>query len=288
MKPPRSRRQLAGMNGGTQFMKQAPGTSANRSHFTPWQGILAARKLLCLVASLVASKVACKPVGTVACLLLCATSMALSQSIQPVIVEYTGSADGKFEVTNDTFTPMAVILEPHSFSINPDGMGVFRSLDADIHLTLSTTSFRLEPKESHLVFYKAHSDSLPAWFTVYAAFAPIGGGDGIKVRVKLPHTVYLYQSKPISKESIHVGDAAYLSGKDAVVCELSNNGPYLVRVQEVRAVAGKTSVSAAGFPLLPGASRRVTVEWKDKNRPQYILLQFPHFDLKQMVPDKDP
>jgi hypothetical protein len=52
-----------------------------------------------------------------------------AQTITPVIMEYTGKAGGRFELTNDTLTPMAVVLEPRSFSIGPDGKGLFRALD---------------------------------------------------------------------------------------------------------------------------------------------------------------
>jgi hypothetical protein len=214
-----------------------------------------------------------------------ARTIAHAQSMQPVIVEYTEKADGKFEVTNDTLSPMAIVLEPKSFSINSEGRGIFRALDPGIHVTLSTTSFRLEPKQTFFVFYKATADTLPAWFTVYAGFSPVHAAPGMTVRVMLPHTVYLYQKKPINKESIHVGQIRYLPSKEAgentLSCDLENTGPALVRVQEVRAVAGKTSVVSAGFPLLPGSSRHVSIDWKDKNRPEYLLLHFPHFDMKE-------
>src|ERR1700748_1913885 len=126
----------------------------------------------------------------VVCMALLIGTRSFAQSIQPVILEYTEKADGKFELTNDTLTPMAVVLEPKSFDITPDGRGVYRPLDAKIHIELSSMSFRLEPKQSYYVFYKAHADTLPAWFTVYATFSPIRSDPGLKVRIMLPHTVY--------------------------------------------------------------------------------------------------
>jgi hypothetical protein len=213
---------------------------------------------------------------------------AYAQTIQPVITEYVEKADGKFEVVNDTLTPMAIVLEPRSFSIAEDGRGVYRALDPGIHVKLSDTSFRLEPKQSYYVFYKATSDQLPAWFTVYAAFSPVHGGDGLHVRVMLPHTVYLYQKKPIDKDSIHIDDSSYRAGSETVECDLHNNGSALVRVQEVRVVSGKTMVQAAGFPLLPGVTRHLAIDWKEKNPPQFLLLHFPRFDVKEPLAPNGP
>jgi hypothetical protein len=222
------------------------------------------------------------------CLGALAPVIALAQTIQPVITEYAEKADGKFEVANDTLSPMAIVLEAKSFSISADGRGVYRALDPGIHVKLSDTSFRLEPKQSYYVFYKASADQLPAWFTVYAAFSPVHAGDGLHVRVMLPHTVYLYQKKPIEKDSIHIGDSGYRSRSETVECDLRNDGPALVRVQEVRVVAGKTTVQAAGFPLLPGATRHLAIDWKEKVPPQFLLVHFPRFDLKEPLAAASP
>jgi hypothetical protein len=218
-------------------------------------------------------------------LLLGATVRA--QSIQPVIVEYTAKAEGRFQLTNNTLVPMAIVLEPKSFSIGPDGKATFRPLDPGIHLELSTMSSRLEPQQTYYVFYKARTATLPEWFTVYAVFSPIRKEEGLKVRIMLPHTVYLYQKKPIPKEAIHIQGAAYLTREDTVVCDLENMSASLVRVQEVRAISGKTSVLANGFPLLPRSPRHLVIPWNQKNPPNYLLLHFPHFDLKEPISVKN-
>jgi hypothetical protein len=100
--------------------------------------------------------------------------------------EYQLKADGKFALTNGTLTPMIVVLEPKSFSITPDGQGVFRSLDRAIHVELSAMSARLEPGQTYYVFYKAHADQLPAWFTVYSTFSSLQHHPGLDVRIMLP------------------------------------------------------------------------------------------------------
>jgi hypothetical protein len=210
-----------------------------------------------------------------------------AQTIQPVISEYTVKADGRFDLTNDTLTPVAVVLEPKSFSIGLDGKGTFRPLDPSIHVELSTMSVRLEPHQTYYVFYKAHANTLPAWFTVYAVFSPIQKGDGVKVRIMLPHTVYLYQKKTIAKEAIDVQNVAYLTGRDTIVCDLDNLSPSLVRVQEVSVAGGKAPVLANGFPLLPHSPRHLEIPWKQASPPSYVVLHFPHFDVKEPVSVKD-
>jgi hypothetical protein len=211
-----------------------------------------------------------------------------AQTIQPLIAEYVVKADGKFEIANDTLTPMAIVLEPKSFSIAEDGRGIYRPLDPGIHVKLSDTSFLLQPKETSYVFYKVTADQLPAWFTVYASFSPIHPGEGLRVRVMLPHTVYLYQKKPIDKDSIHIKDSGYRAGSQTVECDLHNEGPALVRVQEVRVVSGKTTVQAAGFPLLPGGTRHLAIDWKENVPPQFLLLHFPRFDVKEPLATAGP
>lgn len=222
-------------------------------------------------------------IGTVAVLF---GSSLHAQSIQPIIAEYTGQAEGKFLVTNDTLSPMAVVLDPKSFRIGEDGRGTFRSLDSTVRLSLSTSSFRLGPKQSSYVFYKAKVEAAPAWFTIYAAFTPLTSGTGMKVRVLLPHTVYLYQKQPAQQKDFVVSQAHFDAEKSTVSFDLDNSGAALVRVQAVHANAGKTEVDAAGFPMLPGARRHVEFAWDKQGSPDALLIQFPRFELKQPLPAK--
>src|SRR2546423_11885628 len=91
---------------------------------------------------------------------LCFASWASAQTISPVIVEYSEKADGRFQIYNDADIPLTVVLEPHSFSVNEAGNATFRKLDPGIHVQLSSTSFRLAPKQTFFVFYKASAESL--------------------------------------------------------------------------------------------------------------------------------
>jgi hypothetical protein len=208
-------------------------------------------------------------------------SPASAQTVSPIIVEATGKVSGKFELTNDTLQPMAVVLEPKSFDLGPDGLGVFRPLDAGIHLQLSNTSFILQPKESYYVFYKASADKVPAWFTVYAVFESIQKGPGLKVRIMLPHTVYLYQKKPLGRDAIRVNQAIYDKRHDKIICDLENSSLSLIRASSTHGVGNKADVVSGGFPLLPNSPRHLEIDWKQKNPPTYLLLHFPHFDIKE-------
>src|SRR6201996_9225422 len=151
-----------------------------------------------------------------------------------------------FTLTNGTLVPMVVVMEPKSFSITPDGQGVFRPLDRAIHVDLSAMSARLEPGQTYYVFYKAHADELPAWFTVYSTFSSAQHHSGLDVRIMLPHTVYLYQKKPLNKEEINIRAATWQNATKTIVCDVENHGTSLVRVQEVRITGLHASESSAG------------------------------------------
>ncbi len=213
-----------------------------------------------------------------------------AQQVQPVIMEYRNKADGKFTIVNNTLEPMAVVLEPKSFSISPDGRGTFTNLDPIIHVQLSTMSVKLQPLQSYTVFYKADAESYPAWFTIYSTFSAARPGASISVRVQLPHTVYLYQGKPISKDEVHIVNARYSTTTHKLVCDLLNTGRSLTRVQEVRTSGAHTEpVTLAGFPLLPGSLRTIEVSWKGKEPPTAMSIAFDRFTLRPpFVVEADP
>lgn len=210
------------------------------------------------------------------------------QTIQPVIVEYKATADGKIMLTNNSAKATVVILEPKSFSISVDGSGTFRHLDPGIKVELSRTSVKLEPNQSYYVFYKASADSLPAWFTIYSAFSQVEHGSGIDVRISLPHTVYLYQKEPIAEQDVHITQAYFVPTSKKLICYLENDGNALARVQEVAANGSHASQSAAGFPLLPAGKRRIEVDWPGANPPTQVSFRFEHFTVKHSVAIGDP
>ena len=220
--------------------------------------------------------------GWIAVLLL-ACSVSCAQTVQPVIVEYKDHADGRFTVTNNSDAPMAVVLEPKSFSITPEGKGIFRPLDPGIHVELSRNSVRLQPRQSYMVFYKATADSLPAWFTVYASFSKPVHSDELDVRIMLPHTVYLYQKGSIAEAEVQVTRVAYSAEHKKITFTLINAGRSLARVQDLHATGGHNSADSAGFPLLPGATRQLDFDWSGIEPPSDIAIRFEHFTLRRPI-----
>ncbi|HTV81424.1 MAG TPA: hypothetical protein VME18_02145 [Acidobacteriaceae bacterium] len=205
---------------------------------------------------------------------------AHAQTISPIIVEYHEKGAGRILLTNDTLTPLVVILQPESFSIAPDGRAIYRPLDPGIHVELSTTSVRLMPRQQYYVFYKTSADSLPAWYTIYATFSPAHRGPGLTVRIMLPHTVYLLQKEPLRKDDVHAGPATWDARKKLVICDVENISKAYGRMREGSVQAGRESTSIDGFPLLPGEPRHLEIPWSGKNPPELLTLHFDHFELR--------
>jgi P pilus assembly chaperone PapD len=221
-------------------------------------------------------------------LLVISSCCAFAQTVAPVIVEYKGKAEGRISLVNNTTLPMAVVLQPQSFSITPEGKGVYRPLDPDIHVKLSAMSFRIDPGQTYYVFYSATADKLPAWFTVYSVFSSAQHRPGLDVRILLPHTVYIYPKKSKGKENVQLTKAVYVSKSRKILCDLENNTPDLARVQEMRITgAEKVSASAAGFPLLPGGHRHVEVAWDESEPPKVVVLELEHSTIKQNISTSD-
>ncbi len=210
---------------------------------------------------------------------------AHSQNVSPIIAEYTVKAAGSFEVTNSSIAPSIVVLEPKSFKIHEDGEGEFRDLDASIHLELSTTSLRLEPKQSARIFYKVTADNVPAWLCIYASFSPVKKKEGINVRMMLPHTIYLYQHQALAASAIAVGSIRYDAELHHVLCELTNDSESAGRAQSVEVSGKHGSASVGGFPMLPHQKRVVTIDWHEEGRPDRIDLEFEHFSVKRPITD---
>jgi hypothetical protein len=218
-------------------------------------------------------------------LLLAARAGAYAQTVSPIIVEYQQKGEGKIELTNNTLTPMVVVLQPQSFSIAPDGKAIYRPLDPGIHVELSTTSVRLEPKQQYYIFYKTNAESLPAWFTIYATFSAVQRGPGLNVRIMLPHTVYLFQKESLQRADVKVGQATYFPAKKVVMCDVENVSKAYGRMREGNVQSGKESVPVNGFPLLPGNPRHLEIPWDGKKVPEFVTLHFDRFDIKLPVSD---
>jgi hypothetical protein len=204
-----------------------------------------------------------------------------AQTISPVIVEYTDKADGRFQLYNDGDLPLTVVVEPHSFTVDSTGMATYRKLDPEIHVQLSTTSFRLAPKQTYYVFYKATTETYPNWFTIYATVSGTTTPTGLKLALELPHTVYLLGHKSLeeAKVSWNKAELSVQGGKRRISAEVENHGADYGRVQEVEVLSSSGKQTFPGFPLFPGQKRDIEFDWDQPGTPKEIVLKFPKFNM---------
>jgi hypothetical protein len=218
--------------------------------------------------------------GFVSFVLLCTSTLSgRAQTVRPVIAEFQEKARARFELVNDSLIPLNVVLEPKSFTLNEDGLPSFRPLDKQIHLKLSTMSFRIPPRQTHYVFYEATADRYPAWFVIYATFAGLPQQSGLNVQLELPHTVYLLQKQPLEERDVQIQSAEYMPASRQVTVELENSGDRFGRIEQVEISGDHDKVSVPGFPLMPHTRRKVQAEWKGAQPPQRIQVRFKHFRL---------
>ena len=218
----------------------------------------------------------------VALFLLAPAPQTSAQTISPVIQEYPQKADGRFQIYNDADIPLTVVLEPHSFTVDSAGNAAFRKLDPELHVQLSATSFRLQPKQTYFVFYKATTETLPNWFCIYATITGPTTPTGLKLALQLPHTVYLLDKKPLERDQVTWvrAESSASGSKRQIVAEVENHGVQFSRVREVQVTSATAKQSFAGFPLFPGQRRRIELDWDASEPPQQILLNFDHFKME--------
>ena len=204
-----------------------------------------------------------------------------AQTVRPVIVEYRGSAKGKFELVNNGLQPANVLIEPKSFTIGEDGDGAYGPLAKDIHVKLSAMSLHIPAKQSRFVFYEAKADTLPAWFVIYSVFAGPTQQSGLTVHLALPHTVYLVQKESLEKRDVTVESLKYLPEQRKAIVMIANNSDRLGRALEWQVGTRQTTSTSNGFPLLPHSRRQLEVAWAGPNPPDTFLIRFEHFSFKE-------
>ncbi len=227
-----------------------------------------------------------KQVILAACCLLFLPPYAPAQTISPVIVEYTDRADGRFQLYNDADVPLTVVVEPRSFSVDSTGMATFRKLDPGLHVTLSTTSFRVAPKQTYYVFYKATTETYPNWFCIYATVTGTTTPTGLKLALELPHTVYLTGRKSLDQSQVSWNRAETNANGDKrqISAEIENHGAEISRVQEVEVLSSSGGKQTyAGFPLFPRQRRKIDLDWDQPGVPQQIVLKFPKFKTESQL-----
>lgn len=209
-----------------------------------------------------------------------------AQTVRPVIAEFQEKARARFELVNDSLIPLNVVLEPKSFSLTEDGLPSFRPLDKEIHLKLSTMSFRIPPRQTYYIFYEATADRYPAWFVIYATFAGLPQQSGLNVQIELPHAVYLLQKQPLEERDVQIHAAEFSSDSRQVTVELENSGDRFGRVEQVEISGTREKVSHPGFPLMPRSARKVQIEWKSTQPPQRLRVRFKKFRLEKALQER--
>jgi hypothetical protein len=208
-----------------------------------------------------------------------------AQTISPVIVEYVDKAEGRFQLYNDAEIPLTVVLEPHSFSVDSSGKATFRRLDPGLQVQLSSTSFRLAPKQTYYVFYKATTETYPSWFCIYATVTGPVTPSGLKLALELPHTVYMVGRKSLDQSNVswNRAEIATQGDKRLITAEIENHGGEFSRVQEVEVTSTAGKQTFAGFPLFPGQRRSIELDWDQPGVPQRIVLKFPRFKIESSL-----
>jgi hypothetical protein len=219
----------------------------------------------------------------------------LGQTVRPLIDENVvkgpgKSASGRIEYYNDSLQPLTVTLESRSFTVSDTGNLSYRPLDDTIHVKLSESSFRIEPKQNYFIFYQAYADKLPSWFLVYATF----GGfkekteQGFRIQVQLPHTIYLLPKQEVQKDELVVKVAEYRPAEKKVIVRVENAGPSFGRVLEADVSSAKDKSTQGGFPVFPFSQREVEIPWEAASDPAKVQLHLTHFKLEQGVTNATP
>lgn len=212
-----------------------------------------------------------------------------AQTVRPLINELSNPAKGRVEYVNDGLTPLNVVLEAKSFAVSETGEVSYRPLDPDIHLKLSTTSFRLQPQQTYYVFYEASSTKNPQWFVIYAAFSgfPFRTAQGMNVKLELPHTVYLLPKASVEKPDVIIERAELNPAANKVTLSVMNQGDNFGRVLETQLVYDKKKQEGPGFPIFPHSRRILEIPLTDKaegeNIPAGVSLQFQKFKVQQKL-----
>ena len=216
--------------------------------------------------------------------------IAQGQTIQPVLSEYRGQASGRFELTNDSFYPLNVVLEAKSFAVSEDGEITYGPLDSDIHVKFSATSFRIPPKQSLSVAYQATASKLPAWFVVYAGMTglPVRTSSGMNIQVLLPHTVYLLPKKDASKNELKIVNASFDTATQVVSLDLASESDCFARVLATEVRAGKKKMEAEGFPIYPHKHRRLDVPWQENSVPDLAVFTLRNFKIEAPITTQTP
>lgn len=219
------------------------------------------------------------------CLVIVLAHSADAQTLMPVRSEYRVEANGEFQLVNNSFQPLTVILEVQSFRVSEDGEISYGPLDPSIHVKLAATSFRIQPKQTYTVGYSAKADKLPAWFVIYAKFSGLSvrTTSGMNVSLNLPHTVYILPKKDADKSELKVTRAEFDSSTKKVLLEMTSSSSRFARVLTSQLAGAKKKLDGAGFPVYPGGTRRITIDWAENEPPLRATLIFENYKIDTAI-----
>lgn len=216
--------------------------------------------------------------------------LACAQTVRPLIDELGNPGKGRIEYVNDSMTPLNVVLQAKSFTVSETGAISYRPLDANIHLKLSTTSFRIQPQQTFYVFYEASADASPAWFVVYALFSgfPFRTSQGMNVQLQLPHTVYLLPKETLNKAEVQISRAEFDATRKQMQFVVENTGDHFGRILQTQFTYARRKEEAPGFPIFPHSRRIMDVPLEASEPPDGMILQFDSFKVEQKLSDRSP
>lgn len=213
---------------------------------------------------------------------------ANAQTVSPVRSEYRVEANGEIQVTNNTFKPITVVFEVQSFKVSETGEISYGPLDPSIHVKLAATSVRLQAKQSYSVAYKAKAEKLPSWFVIYAKFTdlPVRTSSGMNVSINLPHTVYVLPKKDADRSELKVVAAEFDPNAKKVFVEMQSHSERFARVLTTRLAGGKKIIDGPGFPMYPGGTRKIEIDWSEIERPTRAMLVFENYKIEVPIEQK--
>ena len=172
---------------------------------------------------------------------------------------------------------LTVVVEPHSFTVDSTGKAAFRKLDPGLHVELSSTSFRLAPKQTYYVFYKATTETYPNWFTIYATISGRLDAHGFEAGAANCRIRFICSDTNRSRNRTSPGTRRNCGARR----QAPDYGPSRESRHRVRPRPGSGSrlpvtgkQSFAGFPLFPGQRRDIEFDWDQPGTPKEIVLRF--------------
>jgi hypothetical protein len=123
-------------------------------------------------------------------LLICAGA-AGAQTLSPIISECGAKCKGEFTVTNNGLAPMAVTIQPVSFSLDKDtGRSIFRPLDSTVTIRLAESSARVPIKGAHTFSYDLQCNAAPCPVTFLVSMSAGHTDSGLQIKIEIPAVVY--------------------------------------------------------------------------------------------------